>query len=237
MTRGFPFLDHPGVIPFAHRGNAAGAVENTVEAFRAVVDLGYRYVETDVRTTRDGKLVVFHDENLQRIAGVDRALRDLRHAELAEFGVPLLTDVLESFPDVRFNVDMKDWPSVEALAGVIAATRSAARLCAASFSEGRLRRIRRLAGPELCTSAGVAGIAGFVLGRPGAADRPEVPRVDTERPRLDGPRGALRRRRHHDRRAGAAEGPAARGRSVALVIAYGKRPAPKRRPLTVMVLL
>jgi glycerophosphoryl diester phosphodiesterase len=42
----FPFLDDPGLIPFAHRGNAAGTVENTVAAFRAVVELGYRYVET-----------------------------------------------------------------------------------------------------------------------------------------------------------------------------------------------
>jgi glycerophosphoryl diester phosphodiesterase len=163
----FRFLDHPGLIPFAHRGKAAGNVENTLAAFQAVVDLGYRYVETDVRTTRDGKLVVFHDRTLERIAGVDREVGALRYADLTDLAVPLLTDVLETFPDVRFNVDMKDWPSVEALAAVIEATTSIDRLCAASFSERRLRRIRRLAGPELCTSAGVAGVARFVLRWPG----------------------------------------------------------------------
>lgn len=165
----FAFLDHPGPIPFAHRGNAAGNVENTVAAFRAVVDLGYRYVETDVRTTRDGQVVVFHDKTLRRIAGVDRAIGTLRYADLRPLAVPLLTDVLESFPAIRFNIDMKDWPSVEALAGVLRATNSIDRICVASFSEGRLRRVRRLAGPRLCTSVGVAGIARFALRWPGWA--------------------------------------------------------------------
>jgi glycerophosphoryl diester phosphodiesterase len=163
----YAFLDHPGLIPFAHRGNAAGQTENTLASFRAVVDLGFRYVETDVRTTRDGKLVVFHDQTLKRIAGVDRAVGEMAYTELEGLSVPLLTDVLESFPDTRFNVDMKDWPSVEALAGVIAATNSIDRLCVASFSSARLRRVRRLAGPALCTGAGVAEIARFVLGWPG----------------------------------------------------------------------
>jgi glycerophosphoryl diester phosphodiesterase len=174
----FPFLDHPGVIPFAHRGNAAGTVENTMASFQAVVDLGYRYVETDVRTTRDGTLVVFHDETLERIAGVHRAIGALRYAELREFAVPRLTDVLEDFPETRFNVDMKDWPAVEALAGVLGRTNTIDRLCVASFSERRLRRIRRLAGPRLCTSAGVAGVARFVLrwpGPPGGAAAVQVP--------------------------------------------------------------
>ena len=179
----FPFLDHPGPIPFAHRGNAAGQAENTLAAFRAVVDLGFRYVETDVRTTRDGKLVVFHDRTLERIAGVDRPVGTLRHAELAEFAVPLLTDVLESFPGTRFNVDMQDWPAVEALAGVLRTTRSTDRLCVASFSERRLRRIRRLAGPRLCTSAGVGGVARFVLGRPTGAAAIQAP-VSLLRPTL-----------------------------------------------------
>jgi glycerophosphoryl diester phosphodiesterase len=181
----FPFLDHPGPIPFAHRGNTAGEVENTLAAFRTVVDLGFRYVETDVRTTRDGKLVVFHDKTLARIAGVDRPVGALRYAELGEFGVPLLTDVLESFPGTRFNIDMKDWPSVGALASVIRATGSIDRLCVASFSEGRLRGIRRLAGPRLCTSAGVAGVARFLLGRPTAAAAVQVP-ISLMRPAVAG---------------------------------------------------
>jgi glycerophosphoryl diester phosphodiesterase len=160
----YRFLDHPGPIPFAHRGNTAGNVENTIASFEAVAGLGYRYVETDVRTTRDGVLVVFHDKTLKRITGDERAVGAVRFAELTD--VPALTEVLETFPDLRFNVDMKDRPSVEALAGVLKATNCLDRLCVASFSEARLRRIRRLAGPDLCTSIGVAGMTGFVFGAP-----------------------------------------------------------------------
>jgi glycerophosphoryl diester phosphodiesterase len=171
----YPFLDHPGLIPFAHRGNGVGGIENTIASFAAVVRMGYRYVETDVRTTRDGVLVVFHDETLRRIAGDERKIGAVRFDELR--GVPRLTEVLESFPDTRFNVDMKDGPSVEALARVIGATKCLDRLCVASFSEARLRRIRRLAGPGLCTSAGVGGAVRFALGGPVSGAALQVPVV------------------------------------------------------------
>ena len=54
-------------LALAHRGFSLDGLENSMAAFRAAVDLGFRHLETDVHTTADGVLVLFHDKTLDRI--------------------------------------------------------------------------------------------------------------------------------------------------------------------------
>ena len=77
---------HHAPLAFAHRG-ADPTRENTMAAFRRAVQLGYRYLEIDVRTSADGELVVFHDETLDRITDGSGNLSDKTWAELAELRV------------------------------------------------------------------------------------------------------------------------------------------------------
>ena len=108
----WPYLDHPGPLPFAHRGGASEWPENTMPAFQHAVALGYRYLETDVHATADGVLVAFHDDVLDRVTdrtGVIAALpwSDVRRARVAGEPIPLLDDLLGTWPEVRVNIDPK----------------------------------------------------------------------------------------------------------------------------------
>jgi glycerophosphoryl diester phosphodiesterase len=127
-------------------------------AFRRAVALGYRYLETDVRATRDGVPVLVHDVTLARLAGIPVAVADVTWAELRDVRiggrepVATLAELLAAFPAARLNIDVK---SDDALAPTVAAVRAAGaedRVCLASFSDRRVRRIRRLAGPRVATS-------------------------------------------------------------------------------------
>ncbi|MEU9152184.1 glycerophosphodiester phosphodiesterase [Streptomyces sp. NPDC048417] len=164
-----PYLDHPGPIAFAHRGGAADGLENTVAQFRRAVALGYRYIETDVHATADGRLVAFHDDTLDRVTDGtgrigDLPWEDVRHARVAgREPLPLFEELLEEFPDVRWNVDAKAEPALRPLLDLIDRTDSYDRVCVGSFSEARVLRAQRIAGPRLATSFGTRGVVGLRL--------------------------------------------------------------------------
>lgn len=134
-------------------------------AFEGAVRLGYRYVETDVHVTADGVLVAFHDDRLDRVTDRAGRIADLPWREVSAARVdgrepvPLLEDLLGSWPELRVNIDPKHDGAVGPLAEVLRRTHSVERVCCGAFSDARLARLRRLLGPKLCTSLGPKGIA------------------------------------------------------------------------------
>lgn len=183
MSPRHPYLDHPGPIAFAHRGGAADGLENTAAQFRRAAAAGYRYIETDVHATADGRLVAFHDATLDRVtdgAGriADLPWTDVRHARVAgSEPVPLFEELLEEFPEVRWNVDVKAEPALRPLLDLIERANAWGRVCVGSFSEARVVRAQGLAGPRLATSYGTRGVLGLRLrswGIPAALRRSAV---------------------------------------------------------------
>ncbi len=163
MAAVHPYLEAPPPRAFAHRGWHVGdlaGMENSLSAFRRAAVEGYRYVETDVHATADGTVVIHHDPTLDRTT--DRAgaiLRQpwnvVRHAKIGgREPVSRLEDVLEELPDVFFNIDVKSDAAVEPFVRVVRRQRAFDRVAAAAFSETRLARLRKLAGPRLLTSLG-----------------------------------------------------------------------------------
>jgi len=164
-----PFLSHPGVLAFAHRGGTGEWPENTMAAFAHAVGLGFTYLETDVHLTADGTVVAFHDRSLDRMSDSAGLISELTWDEVSRArvggteGIPRLSDLLEAFPAARVNIDPKDDAVVDALVGVIRDHDALARVCIGAFSDRRLQRCRDLLGPELCTSAGPGATARFRL--------------------------------------------------------------------------
>ncbi|MEU6116993.1 glycerophosphodiester phosphodiesterase family protein [Streptomyces sp. NPDC047117] len=164
-----PYLDHPAPLAFAHRGGAADGLENTALAFRRAVAGGYRYLETDVHATSDGRLVAFHDATLDRVTDARGRIGALpwhavRRARVAgREPLPLFEELLEEFPEARWNVDVKAEPALRPLLTLLRRTGAWDRVCIGSFSEGRVERAQRLAGGRLATSLGTRGVAGLRL--------------------------------------------------------------------------
>lgn len=166
----YPFLDWPGPLAFAHQGahRSGGPGENTMSAFEAAIELGYRYIETDVHATADGVLVAIHDDTLDRVTDRVGVIEDLPWSEVRRARVngaeplPLLEDLLGLWPDIRVNIDPKHDAAVGPLVDVIRRTNAIDRVCIGAFSDRRLSRIRSLLGPRLCTSMGPREIVRLV---------------------------------------------------------------------------
>lgn len=163
-----PFLDAEHPVAIAHRGGAHEAPENTVQAFEAAHDLGYRYIETDAQLTADGVAVAFHDSRLDRVSDQTGKINswkwnDLRDVTIGHDGqLSTISDLLTNFPTTRFNVDAKSNRVLEPLLASIEAADAYDRVCIGSFSERRLRRARELSGARLCTSFGPGAIVDLV---------------------------------------------------------------------------
>ncbi|MBN6051513.1 glycerophosphodiester phosphodiesterase [Nonomuraea sp. RK-328] len=165
LSRRFAFLDHPGPLAFAHRGGAAEGAENSAAAFERAVRLGYTYLETDARATADGVLLAFHDPTLDRVTDRRGRLAELPYREAArariggEHEIPLLEDLLGTWPEARFNIDVKEAGAIAPLTDAIRRTNAYERICLTSFSDERLLMARAALGREVCSALGPRGVA------------------------------------------------------------------------------
>jgi glycerophosphoryl diester phosphodiesterase len=133
------------VLAIAHRGDPVHERENTVGAFAAAVRCGADWVELDLRRTRDGEIVVLHDQTLQRLWGDPASVGDRDWAQLAAVGhgalrIPLLREVL-----ARIELPlMVDFTRREVVPGGLEAVRAAGALERSLFVTGNVPALRML---------------------------------------------------------------------------------------------
>jgi glycerophosphoryl diester phosphodiesterase len=184
----FDGAERPRIL--AHRGLAhtdrghRGIAENSFAAVAAAHAAGVIYVESDCHLTRDGVVVLFHDDDLRRVTGDSRRvdeviLRDLEILMHDHGGLITLEQALAAFPDVRFNLDVKAPGAAQAVGRLVAP--HGARVLLTSFSDDRRRAALQAAeragsGIRPATSAGTATIT-RLLGAVSVRSRPLARRV------------------------------------------------------------
>lgn len=152
-------------IAIAHRGGAGlysvdrFRKENTLTVFKAAVDLGYEYLELDVTNTSDNKVIVLHvtADKFERMllkpsAPSGDKLQRYTHSQLKKRlgrDIPLLEEILTTFPKTKFLIDAKTDDVVEPLAKVIKMTKSQNRVYLNSFFITRVERLQQLLGHEI----------------------------------------------------------------------------------------
>ncbi len=168
---------HPRVL--AHRGlvtpqdAADGVAENTFAAVAAAHAAGAHFVESDCHLTRDGVVVLFHDDDLSRVTGDPRRIADVTVDELevlmeSQGGLITLVQALEAFPTVTFNLDVKAAAAAAPVGRAIAAHGS--RVLVTSFSDARRKAALDAAtahahgGVRPATSAGTSTMLRLLLG-------------------------------------------------------------------------
>ncbi|MEZ5176288.1 MAG: glycerophosphodiester phosphodiesterase [Acidimicrobiia bacterium] len=169
-----PYLTREHPIRMAHRGSRVLWPENTHHAFDGAAQFGLCYIETDVRVTRDGVVVVFHDETLERTtngvgAVADWDWDDLRHLDAAYrfspdaesfplrgtgIGIPRLDDTFDTFPGIHFNIDLKGRNAEWSVADVVVRKRKQDEVLVGGFIDTRTARFRRITKGRVATSAG-----------------------------------------------------------------------------------
>jgi glycerophosphoryl diester phosphodiesterase len=148
---------------YAHRGASAELPENTLPAFARAVEIGVDALETDVHLTRDGQLIAAHDPTAARMTGAQAAWTDLDLADVRRLdagwgfvdadgrrpfagkaiGIPAFEDVLDAFPRMRINVDIKGNGAVAIMLDLINRKRADDRVTLASFQLRTLVEVRR----------------------------------------------------------------------------------------------
>lgn len=151
------------LLVFGHRGHSAAAVENTLPAFEAAATLRVAGVELDVQLSRDGEVVVTHDEDLERIAGDSRRIVTLTTSELAGIslrverdgteltaqGIPTLNEVVDAIPPpMIIDIELKSYPDTPyhlaaAVARLIVDRGISSRVFVSSFDPRLVKRFRR----------------------------------------------------------------------------------------------
>lgn len=176
-----------GPVPriIAHRGGEGLFPENTLYAFEQVLALGAHIIETDVWSTKDGQIVILHDEKVDRTTNGSGSVRTKTLEQVKSLDaawwfttdgggsyplrgqgitVPTLDEAFRLFPDTRFCIEIKqESPHIEQdVLSLVEIHGMQEKVCLGSFIDPVLERVRKQ-NPDICTGAGILGTFLFLI--------------------------------------------------------------------------
>jgi len=159
---------------FSHRGANRIFPENTIPAFNLAIENGVDVLETDVRLTIDNQLVLFHDETLERMVGQAGSVRQISMNEIQKLNVgfnfqranefpyrtrpisiPTIEALFETFPKMKFNIDIKDqeFQAADLLWNIIQRKNLSEQVLVGSFYSNIIKYFRKISQGKVATSA------------------------------------------------------------------------------------
>ncbi len=137
-------------IILGHRGFMSREPENSIKAFIGAIEAGADGIELDVWLTSDGQAVVSHDNNLKRVSGIDRNIKDstLKDVKEVDIGrgerIPTLKEVFNIIPENSLvNIEIKDADAVPETLKIVESCGAKDRVMYSSFNIDTLREVRR----------------------------------------------------------------------------------------------
>jgi glycerophosphoryl diester phosphodiesterase len=196
-----PYFDVPRPIVFGHRGASGEAPENTLVAFERALAQGAEILETDVHVTRDGEVVIAHDDDVSRMTDGAGHIAELRFREVAALDagyrfspdggrshpyrgrgvrIPALREVFRRLPETRFNIEVKanDARLIQGVVDLVAEHERAHLTLLAAAEEATLAAVRTeiaRRGVPAALGASVADVLGFVRAAIGHGAAPKEP--------------------------------------------------------------
>jgi glycerophosphoryl diester phosphodiesterase len=137
------------LLKIGHRGAKAYATENTAESFSKAIELGANGIELDVRRSKDGRLVVSHDDSLKKIYGKDVPVNEATLSELKQLTDNRIVTLEEALRFIggkveKILVELKETGYEQSVLNMIEKESSKERVIIVSFHEEALARVRTL---------------------------------------------------------------------------------------------
>jgi glycerophosphoryl diester phosphodiesterase len=175
-------MENKKPLIIAHRGASAYAPENTMAAFQKAVDLSADGIKFDVKCSKDGEMVIIHDQSLERTTNgrgkvIETDLKDLRNLDAGSFysseftgeKIPLLSEVLEEFSKkLVINIELTNYSSINdglarKAANLVKRMRSEENLIFSSFHPYNLIITRRIMPNVSVALLALPGVSGWIF--------------------------------------------------------------------------